>query len=484
MAILKDILYGVSLVALEGQRDREVSGVAFDSRKVNDGVAFVAVKGLQVDGHDFIDQAVASGASAVVCETLPESRLDQVTYVQVNNSAQALGLIASNFYGRPSEHLHLVGVTGTNGKTTVATLLYELFSELGNNTGLLSTVNNRIGEDILPSQYTTADAVSINELLSQMVAAGCTHCFMEVSSHALAQYRTAGLQFKGGIFTNLSHDHLDYHGSVDNYIKAKKMLFDGLSADAFALVNADDRRGAIMLQNTAAAPYRYGVKSMATFKGRLLSQSLMGMEVDIDQTPTWFKLIGTFNLYNLLAAYGVGVLLEESPEEVLKALSNLKGAAGRMEQVPNQAQVLALVDYAHTPDALENVLKTITELRTNDEMLITVVGCGGDRDQTKRAKMAAIASAWSNKVILTSDNPRTEDPAAIIDDMQKGIKKSKERDVMAIVDRREAIRVACNLVQANDILLVAGKGHETYQEVNGVRHPFDDREILKEMLDN
>lgn len=482
MAILKDILFGVSLQSITGNRDAEVAGVAFDSRKVKSGFAFVAVKGLTVDGHAFIHQAIEKGATTIVCESVPKDISDKVTIIQTDNSAKALGIIASNFYGKPSEKLKLVGITGTNGKTTCATLLFELFQKLGYSVGLLSTVANKINDEVLDASYTTPDAVQLNELLAEMVASGCTHCFMEVSSHALVQHRVTGLQFAGGVFTNISHDHLDYHKTFDAYITAKKLLFDMLDNEAFALVNTDDKRGAVMIQNTRADKFRMAIKSMADFKVRIIHNTLQGLELNVDGTDVWFKLIGEFNAYNLLTAYSAATLLGEEKEEILSCLSTTQGASGRFEKVSNTINVMAIVDYAHTPDALENVLKTIGELRTKNETLITVVGCGGDRDKEKRPKMAGIAASFSEKVILTSDNPRTENPKQILEDMRKGIPKSKERNVMIIEDRKEAIRTACNLVSEEDIILIAGKGHETYQEVNGVRNHFDDREVLKELL--
>lgn len=482
MQTLKDILYGVSLRTLTGNRDEEVAGVAFDSRKVEKDFLFVAIKGLTVDGHDYIEKAVELGAKVIVCEHLPELEDPKLTIVQTDNSAEALGIIASNFFGRPSEKLKLVGITGTNGKTTCATLLYELFINLGYSVGLLSTVENKINDKILETSFTTPDALLLNQLLSEMIERGCTHCFMEVSSHALVQNRVAGIHFTGGVFTNISHDHLDYHKTFDEYIAAKKLLFDGLSSESFALTNTDDKRGAVMLQNTKAEKHRMAIKSMADFKVRMVHNTLQGLELNFDGVDVWFKLIGKFNAYNLLTVYAVALLLEEEKESVLSGLSMTRGASGRFQKVENDSNVLAIVDYAHTPDALENVLETIGDLRTKNELLVTVVGCGGDRDKSKRPKMAQIATSLSDKVILTSDNPRTEDPKAILEDMRAGIPKSKERNVMVIEDRKEAIRTACNLINENDILLVAGKGHETYQEVNGVRHHFDDREILNELL--
>ena len=482
MPALKDILYGVSLRSLTGNRDESVSGIAFDSREVKEGFLFVAIKGLTVDGHDYIPKAIELGAKVIICQSLVEIEDEEITVVQTDNSSEALGIIASNFYGRPSEKIKLVGITGTNGKTTCATLLFELFINLGYSVGLLSTVENKINNKILEASFTTPDALQLNQLLHDMVENGCSHCFMEVSSHALVQNRVAGIQFTGGVFTNISHDHLDYHKTFDEYISAKKLLFDGLASDAFALVNADDRRGSVMIQNTKAEKHRMAIKSMADFKVRIIHNTLQGLELNFDGVDVWFKQIGEFNAYNLLTAYGTAILLGEEKEAVLSALSITNGASGRFEKVDNQTNVLAIVDYAHTPDALENVLGTIDDLRTKNELLVTVVGCGGDRDVSKRPKMSQIASKLSDKVILTSDNPRTEDPKKILEDMKAGIPKSKERNVMIIEDRKEAIRTACNLVKEHDIILVAGKGHETYQEINGVRHHFDDKEILNELL--
>ncbi len=483
MADLKDILFGISLEAIEGSREVPIANVAFDSRKVSKGSLFVAVKGLTVDGHDYITQAIEKGAVSILCEHFPEELQGGVTYVLTKNSAEALGIAAANFYGNPSTKLKLVGVTGTNGKTTTATLLHNLFLKLGYKAGLISTVENKIGGKVLPSQFTTPDALQLNELLEEMVKAGCTHCFMEVSSHALVQHRVAGTTFAGGIFTNISHDHLDFHKTFDAYIEAKKMLFDSLGSEAFALVNVDDKRGSVMLQNTKASKNTFGIKSMSDFKGRILTDSMQGLQMDVDGREVWFKLVGEFNAYNLLTVYATAVLLGDEREEVLAALSSLEGARGRFELIPNSEGIIAIVDYAHTPDALENVLKTITQLRTKNEVLVTVVGCGGDRDKEKRPKMAQVATKFSDKVVLTSDNPRTEDPEEILQDMLKGVTKSDERKTMKIVDRLEAIKAACNLAGKDDIVLIAGKGHEDYQEINGKRLPFDDKEALKSILD-
>lgn len=483
MARLQDIAYKVSLNSVAGDTGVEVSAIHFDSRLVGPGSLFVAVRGTQVDGHAFIDKALAQGATAVVCEALPETLTAGVTFLEVADSQEALGIMASNFYDQPSKKLKLVGITGTNGKTTTATLLWDLFRKLGYRVGLLSTVVNRIDDQAIVSTHTTPDAVSLNALLAEMVAEGCTHAFMEVSSHALVQDRTAGLHFAGGLFTNISHDHLDYHGTFDEYIRAKKLLFDGLPKKSFALVNVDDKRGKIMLQNTKANKHTMALKGMADFKARMLTNSFQGIQLEIDGHDVWFQLVGGFNAYNLLGIYGVAKLLGESEEEVLTQMSVLTTAPGRFEQVRNSAGILALVDYSHTPDALENVLKTIADVRTGNEQVITVVGCGGNRDRTKRPKMAAIACSLSDRIILTSDNPRHEEPQAIIEEMQQGVPITHMRKTLTQVDRREAIKTAVSFAQSGDIVLVAGKGHEDYQEIKGVKHHFDDREVLAEMIE-
>ncbi len=482
MAELKDILYKVSLVSASGDMTRQISQVSFDSREVKSGSLFVAVKGTQVDGHQYIGSAIKSGAVAVICQTLPEQVNEDVTYVAVKNSAEALGIVASNFYDNPSGKLKLVGVTGTNGKTTVATLLFNLFQKLGYPSGLLSTIDNRIDREVLPSMHTTPDALRLNELLNSMVEKGCEYCFMEVSSHAIDQYRIAGITFTGAIFSNISHDHLDYHKTFDAYIAAKKKLFDGLNSDAFALVNKDDKRGQIMLQNTKAEKKTYSLKSMTDFKAKLVSNTIHGLELEIDNKNVWFKLIGDFNAYNLLSVYAAAILLGEESDAVLTALSSLNGALGRFEQVANDSDITAIVDYAHTPDALKNVLETIAEFRTGNEQVITVVGCGGNRDATKRPLMASIACKLSDKVVFTTDNPRNEDPESIINDMKKGVSPSDYKKTVVLMDREEAIKTACLLASEKDIILVAGKGHEKYQEINGVKHPFDDKEVLGRML--
>ena len=464
-----------------------MNAVHFDSRKVEEGSVFVAVSGTQVDGHQYIQVAVEKGATSVVCEHMPDERQAGVTYVEVANSAQALGQMVANFFDNPSAKLKLVAVTGTNGKTTVVTLLHQLFMRLGYQTGLLSTVNNKINNAIIPSTHTTPDAVQLNALLADMVKQGCTHAFMEASSHAIVQHRMAGLKVAGAIFTNISHDHLDYHKTFEEYIKAKKKLFDDLPKSSFALVNTDDKRGKIMVQNTVSSVKTFSLKGVSDFKAKVLTNSLQGLELEISgdtiaAQSVWFPLIGDFNAYNLLATFGTAVLLGEESEEVLTQLSGVQPASGRFEQVHSADGVTAIVDYAHTPDALENVLKTIQNVRTKNETVICVVGCGGDRDKAKRPKMAAIATALSDKVILTSDNPRSEDPETIIQDMQTGVPASHYKKVIAITNRKEAIKTASMMAESGDIILVAGKGHETYQEIQGVKHDFDDKQVLTEIF--
>jgi UDP-N-acetylmuramoyl-L-alanyl-D-glutamate--2,6-diaminopimelate ligase len=479
---LKDILYKVSLTSSFGDMNVAIKGICFDSRKVQPGFLFVAVKGTLSDGHQFMSKASDLGATVIVCEKMPEVANEKITYVTVKDSAQALGIIASNFYGNPSEKVKLVGVTGTNGKTTTATLLYQLFGRMGKNCGLISTVENRIVDQVIPSTHTTPDPIQLNELLKRMLDAGCTHVFIEVSSHAVDQERIAGLKFTGALFTNITHDHLDYHKTFENYIKAKKKYFDELSSDAFALVNADDKRGMVMLQNTKAKKYTFGLKKMVDFKGKIITNSIEGLELDVAGKSVWFKMIGDFNAYNLLGVYGAAVLLGEESDDVLTHLSSLKGAQGRFELIMPGSKVTAIVDYAHTPDALKNVLETIAQFRTGTEQVITVVGCGGNRDTTKRPLMASIACKLSDKVVLTADNPRDEDPMAIIKEMQTGILPTEVRKTLVIADREEAIKTACMMAKEKDIVLVAGKGHETYQEIKGVKYPFDDREVVERML--
>ncbi|PSL05619.1 UDP-N-acetylmuramoyl-L-alanyl-D-glutamate--2,6-diaminopimelate ligase [Cecembia rubra] len=481
MKALKDILYKVSLTSTIGDMEVGVKDIVFDSRKVQSNAVFVAIRGTQVDGHDYIETALEKGATSVVCEVLPKQLQENITYVQVVDSSKALGVMASNYFENPSEKLKLVAVTGTNGKTSTVTLLYQLFREMGYNVGLLSTVENKINDTVIPATHTTPDAVALQSLLKQMVESGCTHAFMEASSHAIVQERMAGLHLSGAVFTNISHDHLDYHGTFDAYIKAKKKLFDELPKEAFALVNADDKRALVMLQNCKSTKQTFALKYPADFKARVLSNTIEGLELDINNKQIWFRMIGEFNAYNLLAVYGAAVLLGEDEDEVLMQLSKIKGAQGRFDRITIHG-ITAIVDYAHTPDALENVLKTIQGVRTGGEQVITVVGCGGNRDRTKRPIMAKISTQYSDKVILTSDNPRDEEPMAILREMEAGINPVDFKKTMIIEDRREAIKTAGILAKKGDIILIAGKGHETYQEIKGVKYPFDDREVVKEML--
>lgn len=482
MKLLKDILYKTGLIEVVGSTNLAITSICFDSRKVEKDSLFIATKGTQVDGHAFIDKAIAMGAIAVMCEELPSTIDDKVTYVRVANSNFALGYVASNFYDNPSSKLKLVGVTGTNGKTTTVTLLFNLFKTLGYKVGLLSTVKNQINSEVIPATHTTPDAIKLNELLKQMADKGCTHCFMEVSSHAVVQYRIAGLSFAGAVFTNITHDHLDYHKTFDEYIKAKKGFFDQLTDESFALVNKDDANAMVMLQNSKAQKHTYGLKSMADFKCKIIENQFTGLLLNIDGSEVWAKLIGTFNAYNLLAVYAVATLLKENKINILTTLSNLNAVEGRFQYIKTENGILGIVDYAHTPDALSNVLRTIKDIRTGNEQVITIVGCGGDRDAQKRPIMAKIACEMSNRVILTSDNPRSENPEAIIAEMQKGVDGVSYKKVLSIVDRKEAIKAACALASAGDIILLAGKGHETYQEIKGVKYPFDDMEVLKENL--
>ena len=484
MPILNDILVNVKPVTTRGDLHAEVSSICIDSRKVSTGSAFIAVRGTLSDGHSFIEKAIGQGASAIICETLPETINEAVTYVQVKDSAAVAGLIADAFYDFPSQQLKVVGVTGTNGKTTTATLLYKLFEGLNYKCGLLSTVQNHIHDRAVVATHTTPDPVSIHELLREMVDAGCTYAFMEVSSHAIHQHRTAGIRFAGGVFTNITHDHLDYHKTFDEYIRVKKTFFDELPADAFALTNADDKRGMVMLQNTKAEKHTYSLKVPASIKGKVLENNLTGLVMVVDGQEAHFRLIGTFNAYNLLAVYGAAKLLGQDKMEVLSILSGLQGAVGRFETyLSPKDKVLGIIDYAHTPDALINVLATINQLRKDGQQLITVAGCGGDRDKTKRPIMAQVACEHSDKAILTSDNPRSEDPEQILNDMEAGLTAPQKRKSLRITDRREAIKVACTLAQGGDIVLIAGKGHETYQEIKGVKHHFDDREVLTEAFE-
>lgn len=481
--LLRDVLYKVGIRSVNGSTEVEVSDIQIDSRKSGSGSLFVAVKGSASDGHMFIDKAIANGATAVVYETAITEYQPGVVYIQVANSAEAAGYMAANFFNQPSEKLKIVGVTGTNGKTTIATLLFKLFSALGYQCGLLSTVENHIGEKVLPATHTTPDAVSLNRLLAQMVDEGCTHVFMEVSSHAIHQHRTAGLVFAGGVFSNITHDHLDYHQTFDEYIRVKKSFFDSLSSNAFAISNADDKRGTVMLQNTAAKKYLYSLKTLADFKGKIIENSLMGLVMSVNDQEVHFRLIGEFNAYNLLAVYGAAICLGEERQEVLRFLSMLSGAEGRFDYIVSpKEKVIAIVDYAHTPDALLNVLATIKKLKKGYEQVITVVGCGGDRDKTKRPIMAEAACEHSDRAIFTSDNPRSEDPAQIIADMENGLPASAKRKYISIVDRKEAIKTAISLAKPDDIILIAGKGHEKYQDIKGVKHHFDDKEVVTELF--
>jgi UDP-N-acetylmuramoyl-L-alanyl-D-glutamate--2,6-diaminopimelate ligase len=464
-----------------GQTGIQVTDLQIDSRKVSRGTCFIAIKGAGQDGHDHIPGAIANGAVAVICSTMPSEIETDVTYVQTSDTASAAGIMAHAFYGEPSSKLKLVGVTGTNGKTTVATLLYKLFMSLDVMSGLISTVENRIGESIIPATHTTPDPITLNALLRKMADAGCTHVFMEVSSHAADQRRIAGIHFTGGIFTNITHDHLDYHKTFEAYIRAKKSFFDGLTSNSFAISNMDDRNGVIMLQNTSADKFYYSLKSVADFKGRIIDNSMSGLQMLINEMDVHFRLIGEFNAYNLLAVYAAAICLGEDRQDVLTAMSNLTGAEGRFDTIKSRRQnIIGIVDYAHTPDALLNVLATIKKLQKGGEQIITVVGCGGDRDSTKRKLMGAAAADFSSKVILTSDNPRSEDPVSIIQEMLEGIKSSDRMKVLSIPDRREAIRTAIMMAREEDIILLAGKGHEKYQEINGVKMPFDDKKILSE----
>ncbi|AKQ45979.1 UDP-N-acetylmuramoylalanyl-D-glutamate--2,6-diaminopimelate ligase [Rufibacter radiotolerans] len=483
MAQLEHLLQVLQPTQLLGPSNPELSALTMDSRQAGPGVAFFAIKGTLRDGHDYIDAAVAQGVSAVFCEKLPQNAPETVTFVQVPDAAEAMGHVAAAFYGHPSKKMKLVGVTGTNGKTTCVTLLHKLFRELGYNAGLISTVQNQINETVIPATHTTPDAITLQALLAQMVSAGCTHAFMEVSSHALVQHRVTGVQFAGAVFTNISHDHLDYHGTFDEYIRAKKLFFDHLGKKAFALVNSDDKRGMVMLQNTKATKYTYALRKEADFKARLLDNSIQGLQLELDGQEVWFRLIGTFNAYNILAVYGAAVLLGEDKMEVLSSLSNLTSAAGRFDYVVSSGHITGIVDYAHTPDALENVLQTIQQIRKPEQKVITIVGCGGNRDAAKRPVMADIAARLSDRVILTSDNPRDEEPQEILNQMQAGVKVTDLKKSLSVVDRREAIITAVLLAEADDIILVAGKGHETYQEVKGVRSPFDDKQILLETFE-
>lgn len=480
--ILKDLLRGIRVMETIGSEETEISGVAIDSRKVTKGGLFVAMKGTQVDGHKFIPKAIELGAAAILCENLPDNLEEGVAYVVVPDTEDIVGEVATRFYGNPSEKLKLVGVTGTNGKTTIATLLYNMFRKFGHKCGLLSTVCNYIEEEAIPADHTTPDPIELNELLARMVEAGCEYAFMECSSHAIAQKRIGGLKFAGGIFTNLTRDHLDYHKTFENYRNAKKAFFDGLPKSAFAITNADDRNGLVMTQNTKAVVKTYSTRSAADFKARILECHFEGMYLEIDNREVGVQFIGKFNVSNLLAVYGAAVMLGKHPEDILLVMSTLHSVSGRLEPIRSPEGYTAVVDYAHTPDALENVLNAIHEVLNGKGQVITVCGAGGNRDKGKRPLMAQEAVKQSDKVIFTSDNPRFEEPQGIIDDMLAGLNDHQKRKVLTIVDRKEAIRTACMLAGKGDVVLIAGKGHEDYQEVKGVKHHFDDKEVVKEIM--
>lgn len=482
--ILQDILYKVSIRSVKGNTDAAVNSLNIDSRLVKPGSCFIALKGTKTDGQEYIEAAVKNGAVAVVCEKMPVVINENIAYVQVENAADAAGYMSHNFYGEPSLKLKLIGVTGTNGKTTIATLLWKLFTAMGYKSGLISTVQNQIGDTIIAATHTTPDAVTINALLKQMADEDCTYVFMECSSHAIHQGRITGLQFVAALFSNITHDHLDYHKTFDEYIRVKKSWFDKLPSTAFAISNADDKRGAVMLQNTNAKKYFYSLKTMTDFKGKILDNSLDGLHMTINEKEVYFRLIGEFNAYNLLAVYGAAVCLGKDKDTVLQILSSLDGAEGRFDyMVSKKEKIKGIVDYAHTPDALLNVLATIKNLRQGNEKIITVVGCGGDRDKTKRPVMAEVACEYSDKVIFTSDNPRSEDPLEILKDMQAGVNAVTKKKVISIADRREAIKTAVSLAGNDDIVLIAGKGHEKYQDIKGVKYDFDDKQILNEMFE-
>lgn len=482
MKALKDILYKVALEAVVGSTSVSINEIHFDSRKVSLNDVFVAIRGTRSDGHDYIQKAIEQGALAVICEQMPQDKINGVTYVQVKNSQEALAFMASNYFDNPSHNLKLVGVTGTNGKTTIASLLYQLFTKAGFKVGLLSTVQVLVGEESFSATHTTPDSLTINGYLKKMNAAGVEYCFMEVSSHGIAQHRTSGLEFAGGIFTNLSHEHLDYHNSFAEYRDVKKAFFDQLPGNAFALVNADDKNGKVMVQNTKASKYTYALKSVADYKAQILENDFGGLLLKVNDHEVWTKLIGNFNAYNILAIYAASELLGLETLESLKLISELEAVSGRFQYFISEGKVTAIVDYAHTPDALQNVLETINSIRTKNEELITVVGCGGDRDRSKRPKMGHIASALSTKVIFTSDNPRTEDPDQIIEEIEEGVAPQDFKKILSVTNRRQAIRTACQMAGKKDIILIAGKGHETYQEINGVRKDFDDLKIVTEYL--
>jgi UDP-N-acetylmuramoyl-L-alanyl-D-glutamate--2,6-diaminopimelate ligase len=482
MKKLSQLIRAEDAIEVVGNLDAKVNDITMDSRQVKKDSCFVAIRGTQVDGHEYIAKAVELGSSVIVCEVLPENKVKGVTYIKVKDSSAVLGFMASSFFDNPSEKMQLVGITGTNGKTTTVTLLYRLFNKLGFKSGLLSTVVNYIGDEVIPATHTTPDAVQLNKLLAQMVDAGCTHCFMEVSSHSVVQNRIAGLSFAGGIFSNITHDHLDFHKTFDEYIKAKKGFFDALPSSAFALTNIDDRNGQVMVQNTSAKVNTYSLRSMANFKCKVIENHFDGMLLNLDSVEVWTRLVGGFNAYNILAIYSAARLLGVEKETVLTEISNMTAVSGRFEHMKSPKEINVVVDYAHTPDALQNVIDTINEIRNPDKKLLTVVGAGGNRDKTKRPVMAKVAVDGSNMVILTSDNPRFEEPEDILNDMKAGVEPSMVGKVLTIVDRKEAIRTAYMLANQGDVILVAGKGHENYQEIKGVKHHFDDKEIIEEIF--
>lgn len=480
MKSLQDLLYKTGIEEVIGKTSIPIASICFDSRKANPDSVFIAIKGILSDGHNHIETAIENGVIAIICEVLPESIHDGITYIRVKNSSIALAFVSDNFFDHPSSRIQLVGITGTNGKTTVATLLYELFQQLDIKVGLISTVRYLIDKEELQATHTTPDVLTINEMLSKMIENGCEYCFMEVSSHAISQHRISGLKYAGALFTNITHDHLDYHETFEQYIHTKKLLFDNLPGDSFALVNNDDKHAKVMLQNTKAHKYSYGLKSMADFKAKVIENTFTGLLLHIEQNEVFCRLIGQFNASNILAAYSVAVLLGIDKIKALTAISNLKPVEGRFEVITSVNSIYGIVDYAHTPDALENVLQTVQKIRTGNEQVICVVGCGGNRDKAKRPEMAKIASSLSDRVVLTSDNPRSENAEVILDEMQKGVPVGQKRKVLRITDRAEAIKTACTLANPGDIILVAGKGHEKYQEINGVKYPFDDLFQLKE----
>ena len=481
MKLIREILYKVEINSVIGNTSFSVNKVEFDSRLVSDSDMYVAIAGVNVDGHDFISQAIKNGAKCIVCEKIPTQFVDEIVYVNVKSSRKALAIISSNYYDNPSSKLNLIGITGTNGKTTISTLLYDLYRNLGIKSGLISTVKISVGDNDYKAKQTTPDSLSINSYLNEMVKSEVRYCFMEVSSHGIHQNRIEGLNFKGGVFTNLTHDHLDYHENFENYRDTKKQFFDSLSPDSFALTNNDDKNGMVMLQNTTADKYTYSLNSISDFKARILESSFEGMLLKTNNSEFWSKLVGRFNAYNILSVYSVGSILGLPKEELLKGLSDLDAVVGRF-QFYKKNKITAIVDYAHTPDALENILRSINEIKTADNNLITVVGCGGNRDKTKRPVMGDIASSLSSRVIFTSDNPRNEDPDLIIKEMISGVKLSNSNKTISISNRKEAIKVACQFAQSNDIILVAGKGHEAFQEINGIKNDFDDFDIVKELL--